>query len=305
MNDESVLPPPSHARWICAVLVGAAAVGLLLNHLMVEVHGVARLMILCVGPPALFLGIGGLIEPKVFWAVGKHGRDVPMVYKVIGGVLGGLGVVVVFLLLLFVYRLGPPRPIAARPARMATRLLPKASVTPPAPPAPPALPERSIVPQEIMCLTYDRPNKRWIEMDEKALQGVRREESDGTTTLHYVEGTHALLKVLWPDVLEPGERFLVEVQGANSVELIDLAGDDANARIAPPPDDAFVSVEIHREPDKLTFRCDGMPVRTWYASGKLRGDEARDALVAASLRPGFSLKRGEQVRFRNARLVQP
>jgi hypothetical protein len=41
-------------------------------------------------------------------------------------------------------------------------------------------------------------------MDEDALQGVRREDTDGVTTLHYVHGEHALLKVLWPDVLEIG-----------------------------------------------------------------------------------------------------
>jgi hypothetical protein len=84
-------------------------------------------------------------------------------------------------------------------------------------------------------------------MDEDALQGVRRGDTDGVTTLHYVHGEHALLKVLWPDVLEIGDRFTVELQGINSVEMVDLEGADANARTSMPASDTFVAVELRLE----------------------------------------------------------
>ena len=61
-------------------------------------------------PNCFFLGIGGMIEPKIVWSVGKYGKHLPVIYKLIGGALGALGVAVTLLLLLFVYRLGPPEP---------------------------------------------------------------------------------------------------------------------------------------------------------------------------------------------------
>ncbi len=94
-------------------MAGAAAVGLLLNHFMIESQGIAKLMILCMGPIAFFLGVGGMVDPKIVWSVGKYGKHLPVVYKVIGGVLGALGVAVTLLLLLFVYRLEPSEPAPA------------------------------------------------------------------------------------------------------------------------------------------------------------------------------------------------
>jgi hypothetical protein len=304
MRNELSDPVPPNGRLISAGMAGAAAVGLLLNHFLIESQGIARLMLLCLGPLALFLGIGGTVEPKIFWSVGKYGKDLPVIYKVIGGALGGLGVAVTLLLLLFVYRLGPPAP---KPSR-----LPRQTATPAtmnlkansSQPATPSQPARRVQPQEVMYLTYDRPNKRWVQMDEAASRGVRREDTEGLTTLHYAEGEHALLKVLWPDVLEVGDRFTVELQGANSIEMVDLEGDDANARASVPGNGAFVVVEIRREQDEIIFRCDDQPQKTYYASGKQRGDEAKSALLATSLRPGFSVKKGERMSFRNAQIVK-
>jgi hypothetical protein len=45
--------------------------------------------------------------------------------------------------------------------------------------------------------------------------------------------------------------------------------------------------------------------KAFYASGKLRGDEAKAALLATALRPKFSVKRGGQASFRNAQIVKP
>jgi hypothetical protein len=312
MSNDPTQSLPPNGRLISAGMAGAAAVGLLLNHFMIESQGIAKLMILCLGPIAFFLGVGGMVDPKIVWSVGKYGKHLPVVYKVIGGVLGALGVAVTLLLLLFVYRLGPSEPTPApslydkAAARGALQPQPKPVSKPVADsPTVPANPERRVLPQDVQFLTYDRPNKRWVQMDEEALQGVRREDKEGVTTLQYVEGKHALLKVLWPDVLEVGDRLIVELQGANSVEMVDLEGADANARTSLPASDTFVVVEFRREQGEITFSCDSTLQKTYYATGQLRGDEAKVALLAAALRPGFSVKKGERAIFRNAQIVKP
>ena len=158
------------------------------------------------------------------------------------------------------------------------------------------------MPKDVVFLTYVRPKKRWEEFEAK---GVRRETIDRTTTLHYAEGEHALLKVLWPNVLEVGDRFSVEVRGALSLELVDLAGADANARTSPPTAGGFVKVEFVREQNQITITCDGQPQKPYYASDKLRGDEAKAALLATSLRAGFAIKKGQSASFRNAKIIKP
>ena len=108
MNDQSTQGLPPNGRLISAGMAVAAAIGLLVNHFAVGSQNVVYLMILCLGPIALFLGIGGVVEPKILWSVGKYGKDIPVVYKIIGAALGALGVAVTILLLLFAYRLGSP-----------------------------------------------------------------------------------------------------------------------------------------------------------------------------------------------------
>jgi hypothetical protein len=172
--------------------------------------------------------------------------------------------------------------------------IPKASSTP--------AEARTIVPKDVLFLTYIRPNKRWEPFEGR---GVVSEVSEQTTTLHYAEGDHALLKVLWPDVLEVGDRFSVEVKGANSIEVVDLEGADAHVRAALPNADMFVKVEIARDKDQITFTCNGQTTKSFYASGKLRGDEAQAALLATALRAGFSVKKDGKASFRNAKITRP
>ena len=201
MSNDPTQSLPPNGRLIAAGMAGAAAVGLLLNHFMIDSQGIAKLMILCLGPIAFFIGIGGMVEPKVVWSVGKYGKHLPVIYKVIGGALGATGVAVTLLLLLFVYRLGPPelKPSSRLPRR-ATAATASSSKAISSQPDTPSKPERRVMPQEVKHLTYDRPNKRWVQMDEEALKGVHREHAEDLTALHYAEGEHALLKVLWPDV---------------------------------------------------------------------------------------------------------
>jgi len=99
MSNDPTQSLPPNGRLISAGMAGAAAVGLLLNHFMIESQGIAKLMILCLGPIAFFIGIGGMVEPKIVWSVGKYGKHLPVIYKVIGAALGGLGVAATLLLL--------------------------------------------------------------------------------------------------------------------------------------------------------------------------------------------------------------
>lgn len=96
---------PPYARFVALGMAAAAAIGLLVNHFMGESLGVARMMLLCLGPLALLLGVGGAIEPKILWALGKYGQHLPTKYKIIGGILAGAGVLVTLLLVFLVYPL--------------------------------------------------------------------------------------------------------------------------------------------------------------------------------------------------------
>lgn len=96
---------PPYIRLIAIGMSAAAAIGLLVNHFMAESQNAVNLMILAVGPISLFLGIGGMIEPKVLWSLSKYGEHLPIKYKIIGGVLGGAGVLLTLILVFAVYPL--------------------------------------------------------------------------------------------------------------------------------------------------------------------------------------------------------
>jgi hypothetical protein len=100
---------PPYGRLVAAGMAVAGAFGLLLNHFLPNPPTVGRLLLLLFGPLALFLGLGGIVEPKIVWAVGKYGKDLPAVYKVIGAALAAIGVAVTIVLVLFVYLPGPSR----------------------------------------------------------------------------------------------------------------------------------------------------------------------------------------------------
>lgn len=109
MSNHSNEDFPPNGRLIAAGMAAASAVGLIVNHWMAESQSTVRLMILCLGPMALFLGLGGIMEPKILWSVGKYGQSLPVKYKIIGGVLAGLGVLVTLALVFVVYPLGRPQ----------------------------------------------------------------------------------------------------------------------------------------------------------------------------------------------------
>jgi hypothetical protein len=101
-------PIPPYVRLASLGMAIAAGLGLLINHFAITNQSTASLMLLAIGPLGLFLGIGGAIEPKILWSMGKFGQDLPATYKIIGFALGLAGLAVTGILLLFVYKLGPP-----------------------------------------------------------------------------------------------------------------------------------------------------------------------------------------------------
>ena len=97
---------PPYARLVAIGMTVAAAIGLVVNHFLgVEAQGAARLMILSIGPIAFMIGLGGIVEPKILWALGKYGDHLPFKYKVIGGILGGIGLLLTLVLVFLVYPL--------------------------------------------------------------------------------------------------------------------------------------------------------------------------------------------------------
>ena len=98
---------PWYARGVAAGMAAAGAIGLALNHFMTESHDTANLFILAIGPVGIFLGIGGSIEPRILWSLGKYGQHLPAIYKVIGFTLGLLGVLTTLALVFGVYSFGP------------------------------------------------------------------------------------------------------------------------------------------------------------------------------------------------------
>jgi hypothetical protein len=106
-GESHVNTIPPYARFVALGMAVAAAIGLLLNHFLVSSQNAGSLVILAIGPLGLFLGVGGAIEPKILWSMGKYGADLPAIYKVIGFALGLLGLLVTGALLLFVYGFGP------------------------------------------------------------------------------------------------------------------------------------------------------------------------------------------------------
>ena len=94
---------PPYARPVAIGMGAAAAIGLLVNHFAGESLGGGRLLLLCMGPMALLLGIGGAVEPKIVWSLGNYGQHLPLMYKVIGGCLAVAGLLVTLLLIFVVF----------------------------------------------------------------------------------------------------------------------------------------------------------------------------------------------------------
>lgn len=97
---------PWFARYVSLAVAVLSTLGLILNHSMATANSSVSLGLLCIAPLGMFLGIGGAIEPKILWSMGKYGEHLPVKYKVIGGILGVAGLALTFFLALVVYRFG-------------------------------------------------------------------------------------------------------------------------------------------------------------------------------------------------------
>ena len=69
---------------------GLAAFGLallLFNHMEITLHGHVHTWTMGLGPLLLSLGVGGLVDPRVLWAMKARGRHLPLTLHAICGAL--------------------------------------------------------------------------------------------------------------------------------------------------------------------------------------------------------------------------
>jgi len=95
-------PPPRLVAFGCAVVGGVC---LAVNHYEAMNSGRIYWWILFFAPLILFLGIGGIFDPRILLSIGDKGKHFPLRIKVIGGVLAIAGLIVSAYLALGVYRL--------------------------------------------------------------------------------------------------------------------------------------------------------------------------------------------------------
>ncbi|MCW3051713.1 MAG: hypothetical protein JWN14_883 [Chthonomonadales bacterium] len=110
-------PPPT--RLVALGFAVGAGVCLVLNHYEAMNSGKIYMWILFIAPMIFFLGVGGLIDPRILWSIGQHGRHFPTRIKLVGGMLAIAGLIVSAYLALGVYRmqdLGTSRPSESREA---------------------------------------------------------------------------------------------------------------------------------------------------------------------------------------------
>jgi hypothetical protein len=87
---------------ICAA-IGAGL--LAVNHLSIERDGAFRFGILFLAPMFTLLGLGGLVDPRIFWSIGPRGQVLPTAVKVVGACLAMAGIAVSVALIFLVYEL--------------------------------------------------------------------------------------------------------------------------------------------------------------------------------------------------------
>ena len=103
VNPSGIETSPSRTGpAICAAL-GAGS--LVVNHLSAERNGALWLGILFLAPMFTFLGLGGLVYPRILWSIGPRGKRLPSDVKVVGACLAMAGVAVSAALTFLVYRL--------------------------------------------------------------------------------------------------------------------------------------------------------------------------------------------------------
>lgn len=81
------------------VLLGA-------NHAKSMMDGEVYPVALVLGPLASMLGLAGLISPNLLRSAGKHGKHLPLRYKLIAAAFGVVGLLTSLLLIFFVYSVG-------------------------------------------------------------------------------------------------------------------------------------------------------------------------------------------------------
>jgi len=81
------------------------------NHVWFLHQGRTMLAIVLLAPMFLFLGVGGLVDPRLVWSIGPAGRELPLGIKLIGVALAVVGLVASAFLMFAVYNFPNVEPI--------------------------------------------------------------------------------------------------------------------------------------------------------------------------------------------------
>ena len=93
-------------RTTAAVLATVGAVAIAANHAAYVFDDSFYVALLVLGPFMAAIGVGGLVDPRLLAAIGRHGKDLPLRFRIAGHLLALAGLASSAALFFFVYR--PP-----------------------------------------------------------------------------------------------------------------------------------------------------------------------------------------------------
>ena len=104
MNEEG-------ARRVARAFLMAGILLVVVNHLSAVRDGEVYVFALVLGPTAVLLGVGGVLNPQILLAAGKHGTHLPQRLRVLAVLLVVAGLATSTVLALVVYQIhrGPAR----------------------------------------------------------------------------------------------------------------------------------------------------------------------------------------------------
>lgn len=106
MPGEELRPSDKSLRLLSGALFGGGLLMLGANHAQSVMSNEVYPAALVLGPIVVMLGLAGLISPNLLRSAGKHGKHLPLHYKLIAAAFGVAGLLLGLLLAFVVYPMG-------------------------------------------------------------------------------------------------------------------------------------------------------------------------------------------------------
>ena len=90
-NPKSDRELPAYGRLISLATFAVGLVCIILNHVLWQMQDSTYLALLILGPFVMMLGLGGIVDPRIAFSLGKYGTHLPWYFKLIAVVLGIVG----------------------------------------------------------------------------------------------------------------------------------------------------------------------------------------------------------------------